>query len=144
MTRLYAAITITFFLLCITKSAFSQQIPVSGFQKRELSTLATQSNAGYAAAHNKALALAKTYGWIIRRKTKNGGLISLQGVNSLGFPVYLKTDNNTTAAATTGTNTVQPGGAAGLNLSGSSTFLNDKLAIWDGGSVLKTHQEFAG
>lgn len=144
MTRLYAAITITFFLLCITESAFSQQIRVSEGQKRELSAFAAHSNSSYIAAYNKAFALAKKYGWIIRRKTKNGGLISLQGVNSLGFPVYLKTDNNTTAAATTGTNTVQPGGGAGLTLSGSSTFLNDKLAIWDGGSVLKAHQEFAG
>ena len=68
----------------------------------------------------------------------------MQGLNSLGFPIYLITDNNTTAAATTGTNTVQPGGTTGLNLSGSGIFLNDKLAIWDGGSVYKNHQEFAG
>jgi hypothetical protein len=70
--------------------------------------------------------------------------VFLQGVNSLGFPVYLTTHNNTTAAATTGTNAVQPGGSLGLNLSGSGSNLVGKLAIWDGGSVYAAHQEFAG
>jgi len=32
----------------------------------------------------------------------------------------------------------------GLNLSGSSGFLDNKIAIWDGGSVYKAHQEFTG
>jgi hypothetical protein len=58
--------------------------------------------------------------------------------------VYLITHNNVTSAATTRTNTVQPGGSLGLNLSGSSTFLNNKLAIWDGGTVYAAHQEFTG
>lgn len=77
-------------------------------------------------------------------KTKNGGFLSLQGVNKLGFPVYLITDDNIISAATTNTTAVQPGGSLGLNLSGSSVFLDNKLAIWDGGSVYKAHQEFAG
>ncbi len=68
----------------------------------------------------------------------------LQGVNKLGFPIYLITDDNIISAATTNTTAVQPGGSLGLNLSGSSTFLNNKLAIWDGGSVYIAHQEFAG
>jgi len=66
------------------------------------------------------------------------------GFNSLGFPVYLVTDDNIISAATTQTNAVQPGGALGLNLSGTSPFLNNKLAIWDGGEVYRAHQEFAG
>ncbi|HEY4198203.1 MAG TPA: S8 family serine peptidase, partial [Mucilaginibacter sp.] len=48
------------------------------------------------------------------------------------------------SAATTNTNKVQPGGSLKLNLSGSSAFLANKLAIWDGGAVYKGHQEFAG
>ena len=106
--------------------------------------MSARLNRQYLSSHQLALTLAKARGWIIRRKTKNGGIISLQGLNKLGHPVYLTTDNNTTAAATTQTNTVQPGGAANVNLSGSSIVLNNKLAIFDGGSVLVSHQEFAG
>ncbi|MDB4920821.1 S8 family serine peptidase [Mucilaginibacter sp.] len=144
MNKLYAAVALLFLLLCFTDITFGQQIPVNETKKKELTDLSAQSNNTFVINHNNALLLAKKNGWVVRRKTKKGGLISLQGVNSLGFPIYLKTDNNTAAAATTGTNTVQPGGSAGLNLSGSSIAINNKLAIWDGGSVFKAHQEFAG
>src|SRR6202042_9439 len=117
---------------------------VTDAKKKELADFSARQNKLYLSEHQKPLNLAKIYGWTILRKTKNGGMVSLQGVNSLGFPIYLITDDNIIAAATTGTNTVQPGGTLGLNLSGSSTFLNDKLAIWDGGSVYKAHQEFTG
>jgi hypothetical protein len=60
--------------------------------------------------------MAPGKGWAIRRTTKAGNVVVLQGINSLGFPVYFTTHNNTTAAATTGTNTVQPGGDLNLNL----------------------------
>lgn len=136
---------IAFFLsLLIAGSVFGQQLLVSETKHAELQALSAQLRTVYNAGKQSAQALAKQHGWSMFRTTKNGTVISLQGVNSLGFPIYLKTDNNTTAAATTGTNTVQPGGILGLNLSGSSTFLNGKIAIWDGGSVLTTHQEFAG
>jgi hypothetical protein len=144
MSKLYTAIIAALLLLCATDGTFAQQILVTGAKKSELTSISARQNNLYRTSYQRALALAKSHEWLIRRKTKKGGLISLQGVNSLGFPVYLKTDNNIIAAATTGTNTVQPGGSSGLNLSGSSIGLNNKLAIWDGGSVYKAHQEFAG
>jgi len=144
MNKLYAAITFSILLLCFADRTFGQQIPVNDVKKRELDDLSSRSNSTFLINHKNALSLAKKNGWVVKRKTKKGGMLSLQGVNSLGFPIYLKTDNNTTAAATTGTNTVQPGGSTGLNLSGSGTAINNKLAIWDGGSVFRGHQEFAG
>jgi len=143
MTKLYTAI-ITFLLLCFAGETFGQQKLVTDAKKGELAAFSARVNSLYLANHQQALQLAKVKGWPVLRRTKNGGLISLQGVNSLGFPIYLITDNNTTAAATTQTIAVQPGGSLGLNLSGSSTALNNKLAIWDGGSVYTFHQEFAG
>ncbi|TSJ40407.1 S8 family serine peptidase [Mucilaginibacter corticis] len=134
------------FLLLITFacSAFGQQVLVSTAKKQELNNIAFKADSGYSKSHQKALALAAGHGWFVNRRTRNGGIVSLQGLTSLGFPHYLKTHNNTTAAATTGTNQVQPGGTTGLNLSGSSTFLNNKLAMWDGGWAYPQHQEFAG
>jgi hypothetical protein len=144
MNKLYTAIIASFLLLCLAGETFGQQALVTDAKRHALANFSARQNTLFLSGRQRALALAKSHGWTIVRKTKKGGLISLQGVNSLGFPIYLITDNNTTAAATTGTNTVQPGGTSGLNLSGSSSFLNDKLAIWDGGSVYKDHQEFTG
>jgi hypothetical protein len=144
MYKLYRITIFCAFLLLITASVFGQQSLVSAAKQQELNDFSSRLNSAYVATHAKAIALAKSHGWTTTRKTKNGGVISLQGINSLGFPVYLTTHNNTDAAATTGTNLVQPGGSLGLNLSGSSNFLNNKLAMWDGGWVYPEHQEFAG
>lgn len=144
MKTFRTAILCIFWLLCFAGEIFGQQVLVAAEKKQQLTELSTQQNSLFLSNHQKALELAKTYGWPVLKKTKNGGIALLQGVNSLGFPVYLVTDNNTTAAATTQTNKVQTGGVLGLTLSGSSLLLNNKLAIWDGGNVYRAHQEFAG
>lgn len=144
MNKLYTAVSFCFLMLCVTGSIFAQQPLVSATGKAELNKLSTQTSTAYKTSYNKAISLAQTHGWTLTRRNKKGNVITLQGVNKLGFPVYLTTHNNTTAAATVGTNTLQPGGLLGLNLSGSSDFLANKLAIWDGGSVYRAHQEFAG
>jgi hypothetical protein len=124
--------------------ACAQQQLVSEARRQELTALALQQDQTYQTNKQQATDLAQRHGWSVFSKKRNGGVVILQGLSPLGFPIYLKTDNNTTAAATTNTNAVQPGGSLNLNLSGSSTTLNNKLAIWDGGWVLTTHQEFAG
>ena len=142
MTRLYTAAFLIFSLL-LTTQLFAQQALVSDAKKQELANLSAQQSNSFAASHARALSLAQTFGWPLTRQV-NGKIVSLQGINALGFPVYLITHNNTDAAATTSTNLVQPGGSLGLNLSGSSSFLNGKIAMWDGGWVYKQHQEFTG
>lgn len=122
----------------------AQKPLVTSQKKAELDQLSASLENTYNANLKKAMALAPQNNWVVRKKYKNGTVMSLQRISSLGYPLYYKSFNNTTAAATTRTNTVQPGGALGLNLSGSSTNLDGKLAIWDGGSVLANHQEFVG
>ncbi|AYL98816.1 S8 family serine peptidase [Mucilaginibacter celer] len=144
MNKLYTAVSLCFLMLGFTGGIFAQQPLVSATGEAELNKLSSQTSTAYKASYNKAVSLAQTHGWTLVRHNRKGNLIILQGVNKLGFPVYLTTHNNTTAAATVGTNNLQPGGSLGLNLSGSSDFLAGKLAIWDGGSVYRAHQEFAG
>jgi hypothetical protein len=144
MGKHYPALLLNFLIFCCIAPAFAQKPLVDAAKKQELSRISAQANQTFTAGQQKAISLAKSRGWAIRSKTKTGNLKTLQGINSLGFPVYLVTHNNTIAAATVGTNAVQPGGALGLNLSGSSTSINNKLAIWDGGSVYSPHVEFAG
>lgn len=131
-------------LIMFAGRAFGQQALVTAAKEKELNIIAAEAGNSFAKDHQKALLQAKNYGWFTNRHTRNGGLIALQGLTNLGFPKYLVTHNNVDAAATTGTKQVQPGGATGLNLSGSSLFLANKLAMWDGGWVYSAHQEFAG
>jgi hypothetical protein len=103
---------------------------------------ATQLQQKIEASRNKAYAIAKEKGWETFTVTKRGEVIALQGVDDFGQPIYYITYNNSIAAATTNTNKLYAGGGLGLNLSGS-TLGNGRAAIWDGGSILTTHVEFA-
>ena len=134
----------TFFLFFVYAEAFSQQKLVTEEHKKQLDAFSAKARTEGLASRQKALSLAQKRGWVISRRTKGGGIVALHGLNKNGFPIYLTTHDNIVSAATTNTNAVQPGGSLGLNLSGSSTFLNGKLAIWDGGWVYAGHQEFAG
>ncbi|HSV89136.1 MAG TPA: hypothetical protein VLH61_10895, partial [Bacteroidales bacterium] len=92
----------------------------------------------------QALRMAAQRGWTLEEALPDGGIMSLQRIDDNGMPVYYITHLNTRAAATISTNHLWPGGRSGLNLSGSLPSLADRLGIWDGGSVLDTHQEFIG
>ncbi|MFD1258892.1 S8 family serine peptidase [Mucilaginibacter terrae] len=122
----------------------AQKPLVTAAKKTELDQLAARWDVAYNAGLKNAMGQALSHNWFTRRVSKFGTITALQRVSPLGFPIYYKTFNNIVAAATTRTNTVQPGGSLGLNLSGSNTLLNGKLAIWDGGTVRTDHQEFAG
>ena len=64
-------------------------------------------------------------------------LVQLMYIDEFGKPQYYTTHNEN-AAKTISTDEVYSGGAAGLNLTGSSVLIHE----WDGGTVLSTHQEF--
>ena len=96
------------------------------------------------ANYSKALTLAKQRGWPLTIKGKEGKMATLVGVDNMGFPKYIVTFSNTIAAATTRANQLWPGGASGLNLSGSSANMKNKIGIWDEGKVLETHVELTG
>lgn len=95
-------------------------------------------------AREKAFSMAKKKNWLTFKEFKNGKIMSLQGLDKTGMPIYLVTDNNSYAAATTRADKLYTNGGLGLNLSGSSSSLLNKIGIWDGGSLYADHQEFAG
>ena len=70
--------------------------------------------------------------------------IKLMYVRENGMPVYYEMSNEN-AAKTIRTWDCWPGGVGGgsYSLTGSGT-ANNELALWDGGAVLTTHQEFGG
>lgn len=132
---------ILFIGLLIFSSSVTGQINT---EKRLLS----QAAIGYKLLHDenysRAITKAKEKGWPLTIKSKDGSLASLVGIDMFGFPQYVGTHNNTIAAATTRANQLWPGGASGLNLSGSTASLKNKVGIWDGGGILNTHVEMNG
>ncbi len=89
----------------------------------------------------KLLVLAIKKGWEMEMYGRDGKKSILVGVDSAGFPLYLTTFSNVTAAATIKTNQIWPGGRTGLNLNGSSNNMKGKLGIWDGARIRATHVE---
>ena len=120
MKKLYSLLITGSLLLIFADIAFCQQKLVSDKNKKDLDALSSKAGSSFSRSQQQAFSLAKSRGWMLHRKTKKGGIQVLQGVNKRGFPVYFATDDNIISAATTNTNTVQPGGSLGLNLSGSS------------------------
>lgn len=94
--------------------------------------------------YTKAMSLAKQRNWPLSIRSKDGRLATLIGVDAFNYPKYFVTQNNSIAAATTRTNQLWAGGASGLNLSGSSDNMKNKIGVWDGGRVLSTHVELTG
>ena len=127
-------------LLLSFNTVFSQIIS----DTKALKAAATISNRIYTDNHQKALDMAKKYHWALEIHHKDHSVATLIGVDQFNHPIYYTTFNNIIAAATVGANQLWPGGSTGLNLSGSSSILKNKLAIWDGGGVRGTHKELAG
>ena len=93
-------------------------------------------------ALNRLVVLAGQKNWALSMKTRTGGTALLVGVDFRGRPRYKITNDNIISAATIKTNLLWPGGSTGLNLSGASSNMDGKLAIWDGGRFRTTHAEF--
>ncbi|GAB3538597.1 hypothetical protein GCM10027443_33830 [Pontibacter brevis] len=106
-----------------------------------LQRIAVSAEKDYKSDRTRAIKLAKENGWVIEKTYKDGTYISLQGLDSRGVPIYYITYNNSRAAATTKTDQLWAGGSLGLSLSGASSSVVSKLAMWDGGRIRASHQE---
>lgn len=111
---------------------------------RLLSESATKLKIASSGNYVKAVTMAKQKNWPLSYTGHNGSLAVLVGVDDFGNPKYVTTNNNTIAAATVRTNQLWPGGSSGLNLTGSSSNMTNKMGVWDGGGVLTSHIELTG
>jgi len=130
-----------FLLLCSSiLNAQKQTLP----QIQELEKISIDQRIIETQRHEKAISLAAKKGWRLTITDDKGNIAQLVGVDELGFPMYVGTQSNVIAASTIGTNKLWTGGSSGLNLNGSSDLLTNKLALWDGGLVNKSHVELIG
>lgn len=143
---MYKTTTILIILSAIFFTTYAQEQDklVTKEQFVKLQKLSKDFQFANEANRKKAFELAIKNNWQTFRVEKNGTIISLQGVDDLGHPLYLQTFNNIIASGTTRTNSLYSGGSLGLTLNGSSSNLIGKLGMWDGGSVYNSHQEFIG
>ncbi|MFM1969807.1 MAG: hypothetical protein RL152_1184, partial [Bacteroidota bacterium] len=113
-------------------------------QVRELEKISSDQRIIETQRFEKAMNLAAQKGWKLTITDNKGNIARLVGVDEKGFPMYMGTESNVVAAATIGTNKLWTGGSSGLNLDGSSALVTNKLALWDGGLINKSHVELIG
>jgi|694.fasta_scaffold46624_3 hypothetical protein len=133
-TRFFGSLFFCAFYATIT---FAQTITEPAILERTAKGLQIADKENYI----KALSLAKQKGWALTFTDKEGNVGKLVGVDAFNLPKYFIAHNNAIAANTTRANQLWPGGSSGLNLSGSSNAVKNKLGVWDGGKILNTHVE---
>jgi Subtilase family/GEVED domain/Secretion system C-terminal sorting domain len=134
-------LTIVVLLVSATIS-FAQKDLYNNTQKQKLARVSEEINQQYNTNYQKAFKIATQKGWKTEGDLGNGKVFRLNGIDETGHPLYIATESNAKAAATTRTDQLYSGGSLGLSLSGSSDAVKNRLGIWDGGAVLATHQEF--
>ena len=134
---------LTFAILLISASfSFAQKDLYNNVQKSKLARVSKEITLQFNANYQKAMKVATQKGWKTEGDLGNEKFFRLSGIDETGHPLYIATESNANAAATTRTDQLYKGGSLGLSLSGSSDAVKDRLGIWDGGAVLVTHQEF--
>ncbi len=112
-------------------------------QKTHIQELADEFSRQQTKRYERSLVLAKEKGLKVFDRIGDK-TIALQHVNELGEALYIGVESNLRSAQITRTDQLYATGGLGLFIHGGADAMADKLAIWDGGSVLATHQEFEG
>ena len=113
-------------------------------RKRQIQERAEEYSRQSDSLFQKSMRLARQKGLKIKDSVGKGQVIMLQQINEIGEALYIGNHSNAQAAAMTRTNQVYSGGTVGVSLSGKSDTMSGKLAVWDGGNALASHQEFGG
>ena len=111
--------------------------------EQAVTNLTSQFREKYQSNRNYALHVAAEKKWPLIKNYANGKIHTLEGIDSLGSPIYYTT-HNILAANGTRTSELYTGGSLGLNLSGGIPEMEGKLGIWDGGLARLSHVEFGG
>jgi hypothetical protein len=141
--------TCKYFFSVLLLFLISQKIIAQGTQNRLLQINERIKNAEdfsrkLDSNYKKSLRIASQKGLKMKEDLGNGRFLSFQEINDIGEPLYIINHSNALAAASTKTNQLYSGGSIGVSLSGKSDTMSGRLAVWDGGNALATHQEFGG
>jgi hypothetical protein len=106
-------------------------------QKVELIRLSKQAAKNWKERYDDAVTRATAEGLPVKGQTKDGRMFEIHAYDH-GGPLYNITFNRV-SAQTIATDRTRPGGSSPFQLTGT----NVTIAMWDGGLVRTTHQEFA-
>lgn len=130
-------------LSVLPESLFAQYELYKPEQKTKIQEFAEEFSRQQALRYTRSQTLAKQQGIKIIDQIGDRK-ITLQQINELGEALYLGVESNQRSAKITRTDQLYVGGSLGLSLNGNLAAMEGKLAIWDGGNVFATHQEFGG
>lgn len=130
-------------LTSCTKGLMAQRTTVKTTDEQANAKLAKHFREKYANNRIRAFQLASQHNWPTIKNYANGKTLTLEGIDSLGFPIYYTTHNILSATGTQ-TGTLYENGGLGVNLDGGLPEMEGKLGIWDGGQARLTHVEFGG
>lgn len=125
--------------LFVAGQTLEQRQKIAGsYDQRKLNELKDQYSLEFTKNYEKALELAKINNWPLRIYKEDGRYSVLMGVTENYTPLYYITDN-AGSAKTSRANTLYPGGALGLSLTGSGMY----AGVWDQGLPRSTHLDLA-
>ena len=138
IARPYILFALFFFSLpCFSQTEEDIQRITAGYDKEKLLKMAEKAKEKAKAAKERALRLAKKYGWEIYIDEPDGSFSELMDATPDERPIYYTT-NNVNAAKYTRASSLQPNGSLGLNLEGE----NMTVFMWESGTARTTHVEF--
>ncbi|OIN57690.1 S8 family serine peptidase [Arsenicibacter rosenii] len=112
-------------------------------QKATLKTLQKQIKDNQQKNYELARTQAVNQGRPLLGNLGNGRAFALDGIDEAGNLLYVASTSTTKAGITTRTNSLYAGGSIGVNLSGSSTTVQNRMGMWEvRGKPRASHVEF--
>ncbi|RYC67299.1 S8 family serine peptidase [Spirosoma sordidisoli] len=127
-------------------SGLAQPLPqYNARQQAQLQSLKQLVQAARTDNYNRAVQLANRLGRPLVQTSRRGEVIVLDGLDDTGNLRYVGTTSATRAGNSTRTSSLYTGGSLGLNLSGSSESVRNRLGMWEvRGLPRTTHLEMGG
>ena len=131
--------------LLLTGSLLAQPtLPYTTAQRTRLAALHNRIQTTHTENYARAEAIARQRNLPIEQTRPDGMTVRLAGISETGELLYDHTYSNARAGTTTRTSSFYAGGSLGLNLSGGSATVQNRLGTWDGGRVRATHVDLTG
>ncbi len=134
----------SFFTFILSAFIISNGVAQSETKSFVLNNSARSFETNSRASFSEAVIKSKEKGWPLQYKSRNNQTVNLVGIDLYGQPIYLTTYQDPVQAITINANQLWNGGSSGLNLSGSTDSITNRIGVWDEGSPRLSHFELNG
>jgi hypothetical protein len=130
LTALFLSINLSILFAQSVDDIQSSEISIQNTSEKSLRKMAKSFKSDAKIAFKNTLRLAQKNDWVLQKNLSDGRMMALQGIDEFENPVYYITHGQVSASACTRTNSLYTGGSLGVNISGLSSIVKDKLGIW--------------